>query len=560
MLALFAHLSGALGILFMGARFLTEQLKTLNSRRLRLSALRWTHNRWMGFAWGLVAGSVMQSMTVLTLLVVSMLKSDLVSSRRVFPILIGGSVGVTLLVPVVMLDVKLIAMYVLGITYFLTLIMKSMRAARWRAVASACFGLGMIVLGFIMFRESVVHLAAHPWFQQTMAWTGDSLILPLLSGMVLTCILQSRAPVSLAGISMAAVGLIGIDQVLMIFCGACLGSSLILYLLTMSITGPARQVAMYQVLHTILINAALVLLVGVEARLEVPLLAAAVRGSGLSLELAAAMYLVLLECVTAIFRLATLDAAVRWVERGWPPAGIDTLAKPQFIHDQALDDAATALRLVDLEQRRLLEMLSRYLDAVRRGSEPGELREATKEMLSRTQEFLYDLAAHCPEDGMDAHHSLMTRQRLFVWLEEQVIKLCDVLHTLPPGSPLAIWSLSLVEGIDVVLLVLIDTLASHDASAWPSTTQLMGDRREILRRLRDVSLKAEPPLTSVERVKVLNLASIAEHLFLLMSQLAHEYREASGVDEIFLEHAERTLCPLGPQTSGSGQRQAVAIK
>ena len=560
MLALFAHLSGALGILFMGARFLTEQLKTVNSRRLRLNALRWTRNRWTGFAWGLAAGSVMQSMTVLTLLVVSMLRSDLVSSRRVFPILIGGSVGVTLLVPIVMLDVKLIAMYVLGLTYFLTLILKSMRAARLRAMASACFGLGMVVLGFIMFRESVVHLAAHPWFQQVMAATGDSLILPFLSGLALTCIVQSRAPASLAAISMAAVGLLGIDQVLMMFCGSCLGSSLVLYLLTMSVTGPARQVAMYQVLHTVLVNTVLVLLVGVEAYLHVPLLAAAVRGSGLSLELAAAMYLVILECVTAIFRLATLDVAVRWIERRWPPAGIETLARPQFIHDQALDDAAAALRLVDLEQRRLLEMLSRHLDAVRRGSEPQRLREATREMLSRTQEFLDDLAAHCPEDGMDAHHSLMRRQRLFAWLEEQVIKLCDVLHTLPPGSPLATWSLSLVEGIDVVLLVLIDTLASDDATTWPSTTQLMGDRRDILRNLRDVSLKEGPPLTADERVKVLKLASVAEHLFLLISQLAHEYRQASGADQLFLEQAERLLRPLDTQDLGSEQRQTVGIK
>ena len=537
MFAALANLSCALGLFFMGARFLTEQLKTLTSRRLRLSALRWTRNRWMGFAWGLVAGSIMQSMTVLTLLVISMLKSDLASSRRMFPILIGGSVGVTLLVPIVMLDVKLIAMYALGITGLLTLIMKSMLASRYRAMASACFGLGMIVLGLIMFRESVVPLATHPWFQQLIEMTGDSLLLPLLSGMVLTFVMQSRAPASLAGISMAAAGFIGIHQVIMIFCGACLGSSLILYLLTMSITGRVRQVAMYQVFHNVLVNAIVVPLTCIEAYLEVPLLAAAMRAGGLSLEQNLAIYLVFLECFTAMFRLASLGVVVRWLERGWPSTEIETLAKPRFIHDQALDDAEAALRLADLEQRRLLEMLSRYLDAVRRGIEPSELRESAKELLNRIQEFLDDLAAHCPDHEMDAHHSLLTRQKLFIWLEQQVIDLCDVLHRLPPGSPLATWSLSLVEGIDVVLLVLIDTLASDDAAAWPSTTQLMGDRSELLRRLRDVSLKEEPPLTSDERVKVLKLANIAEHLFLLLSQLAHEYRLASGVDEAFLDHA-----------------------
>ena len=166
MITILGHLAGALGLFFMGVKLLTEHLKTLTNRRLRLSVARWTNNRWMGFAWGLIAGSVMQSMTVLTLVVVSLLKSDLVSPRRAFPILLGGNVGMALLVLIVMLDVKLMALYVLGIAYFLTLIMARRpgvratgpwppRVSDWR----------MIALGSIMLKESVVppgHLSLVP--------------------------------------------------------------------------------------------------------------------------------------------------------------------------------------------------------------------------------------------------------------------------------------------------------------------------------------------------------------------------------------------------------------
>ena len=57
---------------------------------------------------------------------------------------------------------------------------------------------------------------------------GGSLLLPLLSGMVLTFATQSSMPVAVSGIGMAAAGLLTINQVLMLYCGACLGSSLIL--------------------------------------------------------------------------------------------------------------------------------------------------------------------------------------------------------------------------------------------------------------------------------------------------------------------------------------------
>ena len=541
MFVILGQLSGALGLFFMGVKLLTEQLKTLTNRRLRLSVARWTRNRWMGFVWGVVAGSVMQSMTVLTLVVVSTLRSDLVSPKRAFPILLGGNAGGALLVLIVMLDVKLMALYILGVAQLLTLILARDQAARFRAMAAACFGLGMIVLGSIMLKESVAPLAASPWFQQAMEWMGGSLVLPLLSGALLTFVMQSSTPVIMSGIGMAAAGLLAVDQVLMSYCGACLGSSLILYVLTLTVTGRARQVAMYQVLYNVVLNAIFVPLILVEAYFDVPLLAAAVGASSLSLAQSLAVFVIFCEVFTTAFQLVVLDVAVRWVERRWPPTEVEALAKPQFIHDQALDDAETALRLADLEQRRLLGILSRYLDAVRRGAKPDELRESATELLNRTKEFLDDLAARCPDHRVDEHNSLMTRQMLFRWLEEHVAEMCKALHDLPPKASLDTWSMALVEGVDVVLLVLIDTLAADDAAAWPSTTQLTSNRSESLRRLRDVSLKDESPLDCTERTRVLNLASTGERIFLLLSRLTHQYRLASRIDEAFLDDADLEL-------------------
>ncbi len=539
MFTILGHLAGALGLFFMGARFLTEQLKTLTNRRLRLSAIRWTNNPCMGFVWGLIAGSVMQSMTILTFVVVSLLKSDLVSPKRAYPILLGCNVGGALLVLIVMLDVKLIALYILGLSQIVTLVIARDQASRYRAMATACFGLALIILGSIMLRESVVPLATYPWFQEAVEWMGDSLILPLLIGALLTLLAQSTGPVIMISIGMATAGLLATEQVLILYCGACLGSSLGLYLLTMTITGRARQVAMYQVLYNVVLNAIFVPPIVVEAYLDVPLVAAAVHASGLPLAQSLAMFIIFSEAATAAFQLATLHFGVRWIERWWPPTEVEALAKPLFIHDLALDDVEAALRLVDLEQRRLLEMLSRYLDTVRSGTELSELREAAKAVLGRLEEFLGDLAERCLNEKMaDKHGSMIVRQKLFTRLEEQVVELCEVLRDLPPQRSLDNWSPALVEGIDVVFLVLIDTLESDDAAAWPLTTQLARERGEDLHRLRDMSLKDEPTLAPDERKRVLKLASIIEHIFLLLSLLVHKYRQASRIDEAFLDHAD----------------------
>ena len=398
MFTILGHLAGALGLFFMGASLLTEHLKVLANRRVRLSAARWTGNRCLGFAWGLVTGSVMQSMTVLTLVAVSLLKSDLISPKRAFPILLGGNVGGALLVLIVMLDIKLIALYVLGIAQVVTLVMARDRAVRdravrdravrdraapYRAMATACFGLGLIVFGSIMLKESVVPLAALPWFQESLQWVGNSLVMPLLVGAALVFAVQSPLPVILSGIAMATAGLVTVEQVLMLHYGGCLGSSLSLYLLTLNLTGRARQVAMYQVLHNVVLNAIFVPLLWVEGYLEVPLMAAAIGASGLPMDQALAVFIILAEAFTAFFQLAVLSPVVHWLDCRWPPTETEVLGRPKYIHDRDMEDVEITLTLVDLEQRRLLEMLSRYLDTVRQGKELSELRKVAKELLHR---------------------------------------------------------------------------------------------------------------------------------------------------------------------------------
>ena len=67
-----------------------------------------------------------------------------------------------------------------------------------------------------------------------------------------------------------------------------------------------------------------------------------------------------------------------------------------LLHDFTLGDVEEALRLVDLEQRRLLGMLSGYIDAARRADDVKRPREAARALLDRLEESLGELAAYIP--------------------------------------------------------------------------------------------------------------------------------------------------------------------
>ena len=134
---LFAQVAGGVGLFIVGMWLLTENLKALASRRLRRTAARWTASRFSALLWGGLAGSITQSMSALTFIVVSILRSGLINTRGAFALILGGCVGVSALVVIVTFDIKVIALYVLAIAGACVV---SERLARFRPVAASFLG------------------------------------------------------------------------------------------------------------------------------------------------------------------------------------------------------------------------------------------------------------------------------------------------------------------------------------------------------------------------------------------------------------------------------------
>ena len=115
MTELFAGIVGGLGLFIVGMWFLTENLKQLASRRLRISAQRWAGNRYTALLWGALGGGITQSMSALTFIVVSILRSRLITMQAALAMILGGCVGVTALVVIVTFDIKVVSLFVLGL-------------------------------------------------------------------------------------------------------------------------------------------------------------------------------------------------------------------------------------------------------------------------------------------------------------------------------------------------------------------------------------------------------------------------------------------------------------
>ena len=113
---LLAGLAGGLGLFIAGMWLLTENLKAMASYRLRQAAIRWTSNRYSALLWGCVAGGVTQNMTALTFITVGVLRAGMISTAGALAVILGGCIGSSVLVLIVTLDVKALALCLLGIS------------------------------------------------------------------------------------------------------------------------------------------------------------------------------------------------------------------------------------------------------------------------------------------------------------------------------------------------------------------------------------------------------------------------------------------------------------
>lgn len=521
---------GGIGMLFFGMWLLSENLKTLAGPRVRQAVGRLTGNRFAGFACGVLAGAVTQNSVAVTSIAVSMMKSEVITARQGFLVVTGSQLGVSLLVLVVAFDIRLAALYgigVAGIVIFRT------RRVQYRETSGVLFGVALLVFGILLLKESSAPLTDQAWFQGALEISTQSLILSFALGAALTLVVQAGLPIVVFGIALATQGMIEFEQILMFVYGVYTGLGLCILLVAANLSGVSRRIAMFSAAQTFFPAVILVPLLYIEVYLGLPLVKAGALYPEIGLASQIAMVIILYGTPSRVVILAFPDWTVRWFSRLWPSSPAEQLSTPQFIHDEALRDLETSLDLVGLEQKRVLSMLSGYLESARTGRAPWGGAQPVKELRGRIDEFLSNLEARNPGQGIERRNTALSRQKLIAWLDDQFESLAATFRAMPDDQPLADLRTALVEGTDAAFLVFLDSLESGGEGDWDLAEQVMGDRRRLMQSVRVRYMEADGETGEVRgHAGILESTNAVENIFFLLAQLAREYRSEGELQRL----------------------------
>lgn len=217
---------GGVGIFLLGMKFLSEGMQALAGPRLSRFVNDFTGNRFLALLAGILVTFVLQSSSATNVMVVGFVNSGLMALRSALGVSLGASVGTTLSLWVLTLNVTKFGLLLVGLASFLYLFAKKVRPHN---TGRALLGLGLLFYGmqlmsggFEPLRDSASVKALLARFDAT---SSSGFFLATLVGAVITGIIQSSAAMVVIVMSLGINGIINFPTAVALVLGSNVGTT-----------------------------------------------------------------------------------------------------------------------------------------------------------------------------------------------------------------------------------------------------------------------------------------------------------------------------------------------
>ncbi len=260
-LAILPPLIGGLGIFLLGMKHLSEGLQAMAGGGLRNFMARATSHRIVGIGSGIVSTMIVQSSSIITVMLVGFVSTALMTLPQAFAVLIGANIGTTATIWIIAYapDPQLLGFVGLGlggILYFF------LRGERVHNLGLAVIGLGLVFLGLYFMSKGVSPIREDPEVAATFSrLSADSMIgvFAVASvATVFTAVVQSSAATIAIAMALAAQGLIAYDVAIAVLFGANIGTTATGWIAAIGGTADARRTALSHTLSNLLGSLALI--------------------------------------------------------------------------------------------------------------------------------------------------------------------------------------------------------------------------------------------------------------------------------------------------------------
>jgi phosphate:Na+ symporter len=480
-----------LGLFFVGLRMISAHMRHFAGGGLRALLSRTLGKTAAPECAGVALGALTQSTAAVTFITSGLLASRTLPMPRALRMVSWANVGTSALVLLAAIHIHSMVLVLLGLVGF-GFFMGTEQSEKYRHATYALLGLGLLLFGLTMLKDSVGVLENEPWMREFVAFAGSGILVALVSSFVVAVAVQSSSIVTVLALPLVSQDLIGLDQALLMIYGASVGSGFALLLASSGMDGDARQLSLTQAVLRGLTASVLLLAFFIERDAGVPLVLALLRFGSDTTSTQFALAYLLFQLVLVTIGMTRAQWLLSFASRTAPPSPEEAVMKPQYIFDEARSDPATAMALIELEYNRLVTLLPDFLDEVRAEEErlhsaaPLKLRAAASESIAgELDRFLSDTLRANPgmydtETVLHVQTRLNTLQALQTALAQFAFDFIVIPQLQRPRL-----AEHMIEGLHAILMVAADIPADPSGESQAMLAMLTEERSSLMERVRE---------------------------------------------------------------------------
>ena len=246
-LTILVTVTGGLGLFLLGMKHLSEGLQATAGGGLRKFMAHATSHRLIGVGTGIFSTMLVQSSSIITVMLVGFVSTALMTLPQAINVLIGANIGTTATVWIIayapnpqVLGFGGIALG--GALYFF------LRGERVHNLGLTFIGLGLVFLGLYFMSKGVAPIKQNPDFANVFttmsAQSFWGVIKIALAAMLLTAVIQSSAATIAIAMALAQQGLITYDVAIAVLFGANIGTTATGWIAAIGGTADAKRTAL----------------------------------------------------------------------------------------------------------------------------------------------------------------------------------------------------------------------------------------------------------------------------------------------------------------------------
>ena len=246
---------GGLGVFLLGMKHLSEGLQATAGEGLRKFMANATKHRIVGVMSGIVSTIIVQSSSIITVMLVGFVSTALMTLPQAFAVLIGANIGTTATVWIIAYApnpqmLGLVGLALGGVMYFF------FRGERVHNLGLTVIGLGLVFLGLAFMAQGVMPIRQNPEIAKIFtAMSADSYwgVLKVAgAAALLTAVIQSSAATIAIAMALASQQLITYEVAIAVLFGANVGTTATGWLAAIGGTADAKRTALSHTLSNLI--------------------------------------------------------------------------------------------------------------------------------------------------------------------------------------------------------------------------------------------------------------------------------------------------------------------